>query len=168
LVRGCDGRSIRSRCLLEGMHKRPRPRTTSCRRRRELRGSTGRAIVVSSSRRMIEGHIVRRAGPGPIVVYPQTILLSSRTIQVQRILLALRQLPQYRLEVRSWLPRLVLTLIAGHCCYLSHKARAVDQGRAATRQPPPSRSRRNSYTAHSCAADGPQEYFQRAAIMPIQ
>jgi hypothetical protein len=133
LVRGCDGRSIGSRCLLEGMHKRPRPRTTSCRRRRELRGSTGRAIVVSSSRRMVEGHIVRRAGPGPIVVYPQTILLSSRTIQVQRILLALRQLPQYRLEVCSCLPRLALALVTGHCCSLSHKAGAVEQSRAEPR-----------------------------------
>jgi hypothetical protein len=72
--------------------------------------------VVSSSRRMIEGHIVRRAGPGAIVEYPQAILLSSRTIQIKRILLALRQLPQYRLEIRSCLPRLALALVAGHRC----------------------------------------------------
>lgn len=54
-------------------------------------------------------------GPAhPIVIDPQRILLGSRPVQVQRVLLALRQLPQDRLHFGA--PRLQqrLSMVARH------------------------------------------------------
>lgn len=150
MVRGCERRCVGSRCLLEWMHERAGSMAAACRRRRELRGSAGRAIVVSSSARRAEIDVVGGAGPGPIVVNPQTILLSSWPVQVQRILLALRQLPQDGLDLRPRLRRR-LALIARH-----RRRRTRSSRRSRNAAPVAGPGRRDSYTSHHCASASPR------------
>lgn len=81
-------------------------------RRRELGRAAGTAIMISPPARLIEGRIVGQPA-GAIFIITKRILLSSGTIQVQRILLALRQLAQDRLHLGT--PRLQrLSMIARH------------------------------------------------------
>lgn len=81
-------------------------------RRRELGRAAGTAIMISPPARLTEGRIVGQPA-GAIFIITKRILLSSGTIQVQRILLALRQLAQDRLHLGT--PRLQrLSMIARH------------------------------------------------------
>jgi hypothetical protein len=81
-------------------------------RRRELGRPAGTTIMISPPARLTEGRIVGRSA-GAIVIIAKRILLGSGTVQVQRILLALRQLAQDRLHLGA--PRLQrLSMMARH------------------------------------------------------
>lgn len=116
LIRCCYRRCVGSGGLLKRMHKRTCSMSMSTPRRRcrELGGSAGRTGVITSPSSCMRKHdIVRR--PASIVIDPKSILLSSRTIKVEGILFALRQFPQYRLDLGSRFVQ-CLPMKAGHDC----------------------------------------------------
>lgn len=84
---------------------------------------------------------MRGAGPGPIVVYSQPILLRRWPVQIQRVLLALRQFPQDGLDFRPRLARRRASCEAGHDCERNAAAAAVAAAAACASTQPRRRSR---------------------------
>jgi hypothetical protein len=116
LVGGSNRRSIGSRCLLERMHEASCSMATASSCGRELRSSTGRSVVISSSTCLHKPNIMLTARCSPILIYAQDIpiLLSSWAVQIQRVLFTLRQFPKDGFDPR---PRLSsFSVIARHSC----------------------------------------------------
>lgn len=89
------------------MYETARSMATSSCSSRKLRCATCRPVVISSSSCLHKPNIMLTARCIPKLIYSQPILLSSRSVQIQRIVFTLRQFPEDGFYPRPRLPSVV-------------------------------------------------------------